>query len=92
LAAGEQAQINFGNVPLALIRAWKFHDLDLDGEKDTDEPMLDGWTMNIDPAVNGIGSGVTAGGYVNFVDLPVAAGTQTLRFDIPQSALGRTIF
>ena len=69
LAAGEQAQINFGNVPLALIRAWKFHDLDLDGEKDTDEPVLDGWTMNIDPAVNGIGSGVTAGGYVNFVDL-----------------------
>ena len=69
LAAGQQAQINFGNVPLALIRAWKYYDLDLDGVKDDGEPVLDGWTMNIDPAVNGIGSGVTAGGYVNFVDL-----------------------
>lgn len=69
LAAGQQGQINFGNVPLALVRAWKFYDLDLDGVKDADEPVLDGWTMNINPAVNGIGSGVTAGGYVNFLDL-----------------------
>ena len=69
LSAGQQAQINFGNVPLAVIRAWKFHDLNLDGLKDEDEPTLDGWTMNIDPAVNGIGSGVTAGGFVNFIDL-----------------------
>ncbi len=70
LPAGGQATINFGNVALAVIRAWKFHDLNMDGDHDANEPVLDGWQMNIQPAINGIGSGLTAGGSFSFIDLP----------------------
>lgn len=69
LVAGSQEQINFGNVALAVIKVWKFNDLDMNGTHSADEPVLDGWTMNIDPAVNGIGAGVTSNGYVAFIDL-----------------------
>ncbi|MFZ2362347.1 MAG: SdrD B-like domain-containing protein [Anaerolineae bacterium] len=70
LAAGGQATINFGNVALAVIKAWKFYDLNMDGVHDANEPLLDGWQMNIFPAINGIGSGLTAGGAYSFIDLP----------------------
>jgi hypothetical protein len=70
LAAGGQATIHFGNVALAVIKAWKFHDLNWNGVRDADEPLLDGWQINIDPAINGIGHGWTAGGSVSFIDLP----------------------
>ncbi len=70
LAAGGQATINFGNVALAVIKAWKFHDLNLDGVRQANEPVLDGWQMNIHPAINGIGSGLTDGGSYSFIDLP----------------------
>jgi hypothetical protein len=70
LPEGGQATINFGNVALAVIRAWKFHDLNMDGVRSAGEPVLDGWQMNIQPAINGIGSGLTAGGSYSFIDLP----------------------
>lgn len=70
LPAGGQATINFGNVALAVIKAWKFYDLNMDGVRQPNEPVLDGWQMNIHPAINGIGSGLTAGGSVSFIDLP----------------------
>ncbi|QLQ06910.1 MAG: Ig-like domain-containing protein [Anaerolineae bacterium] len=73
LPAGGQATINFGNVALAVIKAWKFYDLNMNGEHDVGEPLLDGWTMNIWPAINGIGSGLTAGGAFSFIDLPPGA-------------------
>ncbi len=76
VAEGQQATINFGNVALAVIKAWKFWDYDGDGVRDAGEPVLNGWTMNISPAINGIGSGVTSAGSVSFIDLP--PGTYTL--------------
>ncbi len=73
LVDGGQATINFGNVALAVIKAWKFHDLNMDRVRQANEPVLDGWQMNISPAINGIGSGLTAGGSYSFIDLPPGA-------------------
>ncbi len=66
-------QIDFGNFRLPAIKIWKFHDLNGNGVKDANEPTLDGWEMNIQPAINGIGSCTTVGGFCAFQNLSVGA-------------------
>gem|GEM_PF-1874122 len=74
LVSGGNAQINFGNVTLAVIKVWKFWDKNGDGVRDpADEPVLDGWQVNISPAIAGIGSGVTSDGSFSFTDLTAGA-------------------
>ena len=70
-------QIDFGNFRLPAIKIWKFHDLNGNGVKDASEPTLDGWEMNIQPAINGIGSCTTAGGFCAFENLSVGADVVT---------------
>jgi hypothetical protein len=69
LPANGAGQINFGNFRLPAIKVWKFHDLNGNGGREPDEPTLDGWQMNIEPAVNGIGSCTTAAGFCAFENL-----------------------
>ena len=66
-----QKRIDFGNFRLPAIKVWKFNDLDGNGVKDVDERVLDGWQMIIDPAINGIGSCITAGGFCAFENLSI---------------------
>jgi hypothetical protein len=47
--------VDFGNWPeLGSIHGQKFHDLDGDGEKDVNDPGLEGWTIFIDANDNGL--------------------------------------
>ena len=80
LPAGGVGQIDFGNFRLPLLKV-KFHDFNGNGVKDANEPTLDGWEMNIQPAINGIGSCTTAGGFCAFENLSVGvyAATETMQ-------------
>jgi len=71
LPANGAGQIDFGNFRVPAIKVWKFHDLNGNGIKDSDEPTLDGWQMNIAPAVNGIGVCTTAAGFCAFENLSI---------------------
>ena len=69
LATNGVGQIDFGNFRVPAIKIWKFNDLNRDGVKDANEPTLDGWQMNIQPAINGVGACTTAGGFCAFENL-----------------------
>ena len=72
LATGSGAQVNFGNVQLAVVTVVKFRDDNLNGiyESFLSEPTLDGWRITLWKQVDGSwadqGSAWTSGGAVNF--------------------------
>ncbi|APZ90449.1 sodium/calcium exchanger 1 [Fuerstiella marisgermanici] len=39
--------INFGNAPTGVIEGQKFHDVDANGQRDSSEPYLNGWTITL---------------------------------------------
>ncbi len=52
--------VDFGNYQLASIRGRTWHDLDANGLRDTDEPFLNGWTMElVDQSGSVIDSAIT---------------------------------
>jgi len=60
VVAGQTAYLDFGNVELADLRVCKYHDLNMNGERDDGEPYLSGWEFCVweaDEEGNPIGEG-----------------------------------
>ncbi|KKT40269.1 hypothetical protein A3K29_02660 [Candidatus Collierbacteria bacterium RIFOXYB2_FULL_46_14] len=68
----ELLQNNFTNFQNGSISGYKYHDLNRNGTKDTDEPELDGWSINLTgSASNSVvtGAGDWPDGYYEFTNL-----------------------
>ncbi|MGB0385606.1 MAG: SdrD B-like domain-containing protein [Ardenticatenaceae bacterium] len=89
LQAGQVLKgIDFGNVKSGKIHGMKFHDLNGNGVKDSDEPGLFGWTIVLeDDDGNRITTVTDEEGYYWFMDLP--AGTYIL-FEVLRDGWAQT--
>ena len=75
LSAGGSETLNFGNQGGLSISGMKFNDLDGDGDKDTGEPGLDGWEINLSGHATGTAT-TAGGGFYSFANLE--PGTYTV--------------
>ena len=94
--AGEtESGLDFGtDAELGEIRGTKWHDLDEDGEQDSGEPGLEGWTVFLDMNANGLlddgelAAVTDSNGKYVFSDLPV--GMEYSVVEVPQSGWYQT--